>query len=43
MLGGPGAQETRARVEAGETELGRELCARLQPFQDRYDQARARR
>lgn len=26
-------------MEAAETELGVELCARLQPFQDRYDQA----
>ncbi|MFD5379062.1 hypothetical protein ACFWJE_32425 [Streptomyces griseoincarnatus] len=25
-------------MEAAETELGLELCARLQPFQDRYDQ-----
>jgi hypothetical protein len=29
----------RERMEAAETELGMELCARLQPFQDRYDQA----
>ncbi|MFG3363234.1 hypothetical protein [Streptomyces griseofuscus] len=33
------AQEARGRVEASETELGMELCARLQPFRDRYDQA----
>ncbi|MFH9742694.1 hypothetical protein ACH4MA_34025 [Streptomyces roseolus] len=26
-------------MEAAETELGAELRARLQPFQDRYDQA----
>ncbi|MGP3632454.1 hypothetical protein ACTU45_03585 [Streptomyces sp. 24-1644] len=39
LLADPGVQEARARVEAAETELGRELCARLQPFQDRYDQA----
>ncbi|WP_338684689.1 hypothetical protein QD712_29760 [Streptomyces acidiscabies] len=32
-------QEARTRVEAAETELGLELCDRLQPFQDRYDQA----
>ncbi|TLQ47888.1 hypothetical protein [Streptomyces marianii] len=31
--------EARARVEAAETQLGMELCACLQPFQDRYDQA----
>ncbi|MFJ4898555.1 hypothetical protein [Streptomyces sp. NPDC088727] len=36
----PGVQEARARVEAAETELGMEL-SRLQPFQDRYDQAAA--
>lgn len=30
----PGVQEARERVRA-ETELGMELCARLQPFQDR--------
>ncbi|WP_331720057.1 hypothetical protein [Streptomyces sp. NBC_00147] len=39
VLADPGVQEARARVEASETELGMELCARLQPFQDRYDQA----
>ncbi|MEU7088135.1 hypothetical protein [Streptomyces achromogenes] len=39
VLSDPGVQEARARVEAAETELGMELCARLQPFQDRYDQA----
>ncbi|WP_030872759.1 hypothetical protein [Streptomyces sp. NRRL S-37] len=38
----PGVQEARARVEAAETELGMELCTRLQPFQDRYDQAVAK-
>ncbi|MFD3880781.1 hypothetical protein [Streptomyces microflavus] len=27
----------RAQVKAAETELGAELCARLQLFQDRYD------
>lgn len=39
VLSDPGVQEARARVEAAETELGMELAARLQPFQDRYDQA----
>ncbi|MFI1259110.1 hypothetical protein ACH4U6_35945 [Streptomyces netropsis] len=32
-------QEARDRIEAAETELGMQLRARLQPFQDRYDQA----
>ncbi|MFE6885807.1 hypothetical protein [Streptomyces sp. NPDC057702] len=39
VLSDPGVREARERVEAAETELGLELCARLQPFQDRYDQA----
>ncbi|MET9656742.1 hypothetical protein [Streptomyces sp. NPDC006510] len=39
VLSDPGVQEARGRVEAAETELGLELCARLQAFQDRYDQA----
>ncbi|MFC8854116.1 hypothetical protein ACFT5D_13820 [Streptomyces sp. NPDC057144] len=39
VLSDPGVQAARNRVEAAETELGMELCARLQPFQDRYDQA----
>lgn len=39
VLSDPGAREAQAWVEAAETELGMELCARLQPFQDRYDQA----
>ncbi|MFD4613808.1 MULTISPECIES: hypothetical protein [unclassified Streptomyces] len=39
LLSDPGVQEAGAQVEAAETELGMELCARLQPFQDRYDQA----
>ncbi|MGW4162248.1 hypothetical protein [Streptomyces sp. NPDC004788] len=39
VLADPQVQEARAQVEAAETELGRELRARLQPFQDRYDQA----
>ncbi|GHE96193.1 hypothetical protein GCM10018785_71460 [Streptomyces longispororuber] len=39
VLSDPGVREARERVETAETELGLELCARLQPFQDRYDQA----
>ncbi|MFJ2765090.1 hypothetical protein [Streptomyces prasinus] len=39
VLSDPGVQEARARVEAADTQLGRELCARLQPFQDRHDHA----
>ncbi|MFD5557777.1 hypothetical protein ACFWIA_28550 [Streptomyces sp. NPDC127068] len=39
LLSDPGVREARARVEAAETELGMELRARLQPFQDRRDQA----
>ncbi|MFQ6147430.1 hypothetical protein ACLMNJ_30885 [Streptomyces seoulensis] len=39
VLADPGVREARARVEAAETELGMELSGRLQPFQDRYDQA----
>ncbi|MFI5945863.1 hypothetical protein ACIBCB_37210 [Streptomyces uncialis] len=39
LLSDPGVREARARVEEAEAEFGRELCARLQPFQDRYDQA----
>ncbi|MGW1819263.1 hypothetical protein ACWCQM_37635 [Streptomyces sp. NPDC002125] len=39
LLADPGVQQAGAQVEAAETELGTELCARLQPFQDRYDQA----
>ncbi|WP_369265830.1 hypothetical protein [Streptomyces harbinensis] len=39
VLSDPGVQEARERVEAAETELGMELCARLQAFQDRYEQA----
>ncbi|MFG3158042.1 hypothetical protein ACGF7W_39085 [Streptomyces sp. NPDC048219] len=39
VLADPGVREARDRVEAAETELGLELCSRLQPFQDRYDQA----
>lgn len=32
-------EQARAQVEVAETEFGRELCARLQPFQDQHDQA----
>ncbi|MFF0764305.1 hypothetical protein ACFYWH_30385 [Streptomyces sp. NPDC003737] len=39
VLSAPGVQEARAQVETAETVLGMELCARFQPFQDRYDQA----
>ncbi|WP_198533827.1 hypothetical protein [Streptomyces odonnellii] len=39
LLSDPGVQEARAQVEAAETQLGTELRAHLQPFQDRYDQA----
>lgn len=39
VLSDPGVQEARERVEAAETEMGMELGARLQPFQDRYDRA----
>ncbi|MCE7079595.1 hypothetical protein [Streptomyces sp. ST2-7A] len=39
LLSDPGVQEARTRVEAAETELGRELSTRLQPFRDRYEQA----
>lgn len=39
LLSDPGVQEARAQVEAAETQLGMELRAHLQPFQDRYDQA----
>ncbi|MET9957238.1 hypothetical protein ABZ135_37575 [Streptomyces sp. NPDC006339] len=39
VLSDPGVRAARERVEAAETEFGRELCARLQPFQDRHDQA----
>lgn len=39
VLTDPQVQQARAQVEVAETQLGIELCARLQPFQDRYDQA----
>ncbi|MEU9189423.1 hypothetical protein AB0D14_33760 [Streptomyces sp. NPDC048484] len=39
LMSDPGVREAGAQVEAAETELGMELCASLQPFQDRYDQA----
>ncbi|MFI8282461.1 hypothetical protein ACIF84_05240 [Streptomyces albidoflavus] len=37
MLSDPGVQA--ARAGAAEKELGLKLCARLQPFQERYDEA----
>ncbi|MCZ1012700.1 hypothetical protein O1L68_44285 [Streptomyces lydicus] len=39
VLADPQVQQARARIEAAETELGRELRARLQSFQDRYERA----
>ncbi|MFJ4007688.1 hypothetical protein ACIPWL_30145 [Streptomyces sp. NPDC090023] len=39
VLADPGVQAEGERVEAAKTELGMELEVRLQPFQDRYDQA----
>ncbi|MFC8900601.1 hypothetical protein [Streptomyces cinereoruber] len=39
VLSDPGVRAARARVEAAEKELGTELCARLQPLQDHYNQA----
>ncbi|MEU9485959.1 hypothetical protein AB0D83_20225 [Streptomyces decoyicus] len=39
VLSDPRVQEARTQVEAAETQLGIELRDRLQPFQDRYDQA----
>ncbi|GHH88822.1 hypothetical protein GCM10018793_69920 [Streptomyces sulfonofaciens] len=39
VLADPQVRQAREHVEAAETQLGTELCARLQPFQDRYDQA----
>ncbi|WP_405681852.1 hypothetical protein [Streptomyces sp. NBC_00057] len=38
VMSDPQAQQARAQIDAAETELGVELRARLQPFQDRYDQ-----
>lgn len=38
-LSDPQVQRARAQVEAAQTQFGLELRARLQPFQDRYDQA----
>ncbi|MFD4392642.1 hypothetical protein [Streptomyces sp. NPDC058495] len=35
VLSDPGVREARNRVETAETEMGMELGARLQPFQDR--------
>ncbi|MFB7763278.1 hypothetical protein [Streptomyces xiamenensis] len=39
VLADPQVRQVRERIEAAETELGAELRARLQPFQDRYEQA----
>ncbi|MFZ4301809.1 hypothetical protein ACOZE3_28355 [Streptomyces cinereoruber] len=39
VLSDPGIRAARARVETAEKELGTELCARLQPLQDHYNQA----
>ncbi|MDX5569482.1 hypothetical protein PYK79_48165 [Streptomyces sp. ID05-04B] len=39
LLSARGVREARAQVEAAETQLGMELRAHQQPFQDRYDQA----
>lgn len=39
VLSDPGVREARERVETAETEMGTKLRARLQSFQDRYDQA----
>ena len=39
LLSDPGVQEARAQVEAAETQLGMEVRAHLQQFQDRYDHA----
>lgn len=43
VLSDPGVREARERVEVAETGPGMELRARLQPFQDRYDQSVAGR
>ncbi|MFH8993043.1 hypothetical protein [Streptomyces sp. NPDC017940] len=43
VLSNPQVRQAREQVEAAEAQLGMELCARLQPFQDRYDQGGARR
>ncbi|WP_461087548.1 hypothetical protein [Streptomyces deserti] len=39
VLSDPQVQLVRAQIEEAETRFGLELPARLQPFQDRYDQA----
>ncbi|WP_405691396.1 hypothetical protein [Streptomyces sp. NBC_00057] len=39
VLSDPQVQQARAQIGAAETELGMELCARLQPFKDCYEQA----
>ncbi|MFF9627253.1 hypothetical protein [Streptomyces griseosporeus] len=39
LLADPRVREARERIEVAEAQLGMQLRARLQPFQDRYDQA----
>ncbi|MFG2095757.1 hypothetical protein [Streptomyces sp. NPDC048612] len=39
MLSDPQAQEVREWRDAAEPQLGTKLCGRLQPFQDRDEQA----
>ncbi|MFG2683983.1 hypothetical protein [Streptomyces sp. NPDC048392] len=39
VLSDPQVQQARAQIEAAETQIGLELRTRLQPFQDRYEQA----
>ncbi|WP_216586537.1 hypothetical protein [Streptomyces brasiliscabiei] len=39
VLSDPQVQQARAQIEAAETQIGMELRSRLQPFQDRYEQA----
>ncbi|WP_184503048.1 hypothetical protein [Streptomyces botrytidirepellens] len=39
VLADPQVQRVRAHIQEAETRIGLELRARLQPFQDRYDQA----
>ncbi|RNG30451.1 hypothetical protein [Streptomyces botrytidirepellens] len=39
VLADPQVQRVRAQIQEAETRFGLELRARLQPFQDRYDQA----
>lgn len=39
LMSDPRVQEARAQVEMAEVQLGTELCARLQAYQERYEQA----